>query len=864
MAAFNFDIFEAEFRTREMMEDVAVILDGMRNPANERVIPAQEGTPLHRLLGNLRVGAEQPLVEFLFELGEVITMDDAATRCRERRVAGQRAPVNLPEMLITAGQRVFFNTNMALPATFVEVSRPEASDLPSEIAVCHFLDGARTAIDWSESLPNLRRLAQQRRYTADMMQSALHRLVSRYTPELSHLVTEMTADQMANYLLRTQTNKDKTIYKRKELLQLTRQPDMELRAPLSNARLLIDRIYPPENQALAMQRSSAWRMAILSFLPDELAIPLADKLRVANEICRPITDERLERMAYIAEESYRKPPAFPLKFGRTIGSLPAASLIQFNSIETETAYAPNYGLPVSGIGRPYAVYPPFPPLMDDNGPLRQAAAARHQAALRQQQQQQEDQELQHQDFLNQQILAHQQQQALQQELAILPPPAGGPIYGTPRPPGAANALYPPPARPPLDLTGTPPTLAQSPRQHVAMQLARRNLILEQERLDEQDRLQQEQERIAANDQFAANEILGAAAAAQAVQTVFSPEDRQLPAFSGQITAVGDITDRDLTMSEAGKVFLRDGTMYINRGGSILRVIPGLGLGQSSAGSTPTQAKRKRGQGLPQPLGFDPIIQTRQQQQSGGRRTADQTPELHSLDLQPAWQNKVEQMESNIELLAVTVRESMEAVKALARSAANQQRTSGSSGQRPLTPLGHQSGQRSESYKRGEIRDGRYHSRERNEPGKISSSYNRQSSSRTQSQERGRSFSTSSQSRRSQSQSPGRSGRETIRPLGRQSRRDEHSAQRSRDSRTTYSKMKKGENCRADYDPLKMKECSKCSRGGHHEFECYSYEKYNPKLCNLCQRLHHYAGNCKEIEKFPPKGNELNNLEDAEN
>ena len=109
-----------------------------------------------------------------------------------------------------------------------------------------------------------------------------------------------------------------------------------------------------------------------------------------------------------------------------------------------------------------------------------------------------------------------------------------------------------------------------------MQLARRNLILEQERLDEQDRLQQEQERIAANDQFAANEILGAAAAAQAVQTVFSPEDRQLPAFSGQITAVGDITDRDLTMSEAGKVFLRDGTMYINRGGSILRVIPGLG------------------------------------------------------------------------------------------------------------------------------------------------------------------------------------------------------------------------------------------------------------------------------------------------
>ena len=132
--------------------------------------------------------------------------------------------------------------------------------------------------------------------------------------------------------------------------------------------------------------------------------------------------------------------------------------------------------------------------------------------------------------------------------------------------------------------------------------------------------------------------------------MLSPESRQLPAFSRQITAVADISDRDLTMSEAGEVFLRDGTMYVNRGGSILRVIPGLGLGQSSAESAPTQVKRKRGQGLPQPLGFDPIIQTRKQQSGGRRTTEDQTPELHSLDLEPAWQNKVEQMESSIKLL----------------------------------------------------------------------------------------------------------------------------------------------------------------------------------------------------------------------
>ena len=77
-------------------------------------------------------------------------------------------------------------------------------------------------------------------------------------------------------------------------------------------------------------------------------------------------------------------------------------------------------------------------------------------------------------------------------------------------------------------------------------------------------------------------------------------------------------------------------------------------------------------------------------------------------------------------------------------------------------------------------------------------------------------------------------------------------------------MKKGVNCSPDYDPLKTKSCSKCPRGGHHEFECYSYDRYNPKLCSTCERFHHFADKCKELEKFPPKSQELNNLESTKN
>ncbi len=134
---------------------------------------------------------------------------------------------------------------MAAPANYQEVSRPEAADLGCEVAVCHFLDGAKTVIDWSESLPELKRLAKNCIYTSEMMKVSLHQLVNRYTPEQSHLVSDLSANDMAKYLLSTEKNRDQTTYRRKELYELTRKPDTDLRAPLSMARKLIDKIYNP-------------------------------------------------------------------------------------------------------------------------------------------------------------------------------------------------------------------------------------------------------------------------------------------------------------------------------------------------------------------------------------------------------------------------------------------------------------------------------------------------------------------------------------------------------------------------------------------------------------------------------------------
>ncbi len=633
MAAFNFEVFEADFKQRRLLQDVAELFGALRNPDDpqERLLPVEPGTPLHNFMQKLRI-EETPAPNFDFELGNPITVQNAANRCADRRVNGQRAPVNLPDMLVTAGQRLFFNTAMQQPATYVEISRPEASDLPSEVAACRFLDGAKKVIDWALSLPSLKQLAQQRLYTEAMARQALHRLVSIYTPEHAHLVSDMNANETANYLLSTEINRDKTAYRRKELFELTRKPDMDLRAPLTIARKLIDMIFPANRPEMAMQRSAAWRTAIISFLPDEIAVPLSDRLKIANEKCRPISDEELEAMAYQAEEAYRKPLVFPLKYNRNVGSLPATSMIQFNSMQIGNA-----GIPASG-----NEFFSFPPMAGSNPTMNWQEST----------------------------LQQQQRVALQEATRL--------------------------------------------QQHIAAQ---------------QKAMQHQQQRT-------------------------------------------------------------------------------------------TQHRA-----------------TQQQEQS-------QPIELHSVNLQAAQNDRLSQIESQIELLAVTVKEGMAAAKSLSRKGASRE----SSQTRARNPSRESEKTRTESYKRGE--EDRYSYKERRD----------YSASRLHS-ERGRSFSTSGQREREQSKSPSRHQSNSNLTSERRSRRDDRSGSRGRERsimvRQTYPKMRKGENCSLDYDPLKTKSCSKCGRPGHHEFECYKYEKYSIKKCSVCDRLHHFAGDCKELEKFPPNGKELN-------
>jgi hypothetical protein len=411
-------------------------------------------------------------------------------------------------------------------------------------------------------------------------------------------------------------------------------------------------------------------MAIISFLPDELAIPISERLRVANEICQPMTDAELETMAYQAEEAYRRPPTWPLKFGRTIGSTPVSAMIQFNSIEH--GMAPNYGLPDVGVTRQYQAYPPFPPLVDNNQALRQLEAARQ---------------------IVRQLEAAQLADA------------------------AENAV-----------------MQQQQAEHEVIQadLQNQQLIALQQ--------QQQQEHIAA----------------------------------------AALLPRDL--------------------------------------ETPQQA----------------VIRPK-------------SVELHSLQMHSPQTDRLSKIESQIELLAITVKEGLAAAKTLSTRGASKE----SSQPKPRTTSGDAYSQtRSHSEEESRVSRSSGYSVDRQPLRGSSSSYSAQSKAREQ------------------SKSPGRHGGNTSYAPDRRSRRDDHSQDRRREksfqARQTYPKMRKGENCSLDYDPLKQKTCSKCSKAGHHEFECFKYERYSPKKCTVCDKLNHFAGNCKELEKFPPKERELNCLEAGKN
>jgi hypothetical protein len=312
-----------------------------------------------------------------------MTISQIASECIRRNI-------RLSDMTLTVSNKVFYDRSWgANPnGAFIEVSRPEAADPTAEFNAMHYLDVQKYVPDWTTTLNNLKRLGQDRLYTEDMMKTCLLRLVNRFIPDQSQLIKNKTSNQIAKMLLKLDSRVDKMTNYRQQLFAAHRLPGEALQGAMTRFQNLLNIVYPPSEVGHASTRAEMLKTAIISFLPDCVAIPLTAEMQRRSYKGKALTFQEICSRAYKASNDLMTEVAIPLQFCRNIGQDSAAKLIQFNSIQTvnRPILKPKQTI-VNDYNRMYHTgfplytsprYPNFPPLPPEaRGQLGPAHGANH-------------------------------------------------------------------------------------------------------------------------------------------------------------------------------------------------------------------------------------------------------------------------------------------------------------------------------------------------------------------------------------------------------------------------------------------------------------------------------------------------------
>jgi hypothetical protein len=502
----------------------------------------------------------------------------------------------------------------------------------------------------------------------------------------------------------------------------------------------------------------------VSFLPDVVAVPLLEKMRIRTEDCNPMSDEEVHDFALRADEQIKDPLSYPLAYGRIVGASPVVNQIHFNSIET--GFHP-YGVPMGGYGSTYQGYQAYPHLQDDP-PRRQVH----------------------------------------------------PQLGLPPVPGqVAPAVDPAAAAIRQQLEFQAAVQAEAARQ---LEIARQQEAATAAEADRQAAAQLLQQQVT---QGGASPLVGGYH--QDMTTPHAPArqvGRQSIAGRGQ---------PDLHTPERIQE-VRDAADSVRR--TIL--------------SSPYQGNRENGAASSNHDQGHDLNQVMTPGTNQGHDSVGHHYGTRSVSRQKAAATqaaiKQEPLET-IQLLAVTLAETVKNSQARGQS-------------------------RDQSYKRGQVTNGRYTSRERPPSGNGYRSDSR-NGGRDRSQSRGRdprnqrsrdtpdSASRYPSYKRMESKSPRRSSgyqKETSENRNSRSTSRGRTGKVSRPNsgylRQNYPEMDEGVNCRKGYNPSKEKHCTKCyPTASHHEFLCRNYQLYCEKSCRSCGRGHHVHLECKDrVETFPPK------------
>ena len=280
---FDYNQFKAQSQLHDALRALVTNLRETTNAANVWNFPTVQRQPLpfEQLLRDLNVEVQQAAApDFNFDFIGV-TLAGVEQHCSDDGL-------NFMTFTQNRGNKLYYNANYnEQNPRWVEMSHPEASDVQQEFSELIYLDMRNLVVDWRMSLDNLKRLSTDRRYTEQMMHACLLRMINKFLPEQTMLQKPNTSNQIAQFLLQLDSKVDKLSFYKQQLILSQRNIGEELDSAMARFRSLLDKVYPANVPENAPYRENYLKTAILSFLPDSIAIPILEDLRQSAIKCIP-------------------------------------------------------------------------------------------------------------------------------------------------------------------------------------------------------------------------------------------------------------------------------------------------------------------------------------------------------------------------------------------------------------------------------------------------------------------------------------------------------------------------------------------------------------------------------------------------
>jgi len=322
---FDFHKFARDYQITSCINGLADVLSSVADhELNERIEKFKNEF-------KLKNGAD-PKPDFRFRITHD-TYEQVLRDCSRRRI-------DLRRCTFIQGNRYFVERNYRIQGnqSYKEVAWPSSVDFQQEAAQLAFLDREKKHVDWPLTLNNLNDMIRDKPYSENMMKACLLRFINNYEPTQTEYLKGKTCNQIANFLLSLNLRIDRKAFHMDRLLASERSPAETLSSAIAKLKNIAEFIYPTEivdnddlsdyesinNDEDTKVNSSVNQIlinGIISFVRDELAVPLMDKINDDELMNKSLDYTFYLKLAMLAEQRSRLYPTKILKYGRKITEL---------------------------------------------------------------------------------------------------------------------------------------------------------------------------------------------------------------------------------------------------------------------------------------------------------------------------------------------------------------------------------------------------------------------------------------------------------------------------------------------------------------------------------------------------------------